>query len=60
MTGTELPGDSTIGVRQVTDSEAAEVTELFALAFYDDPTWEARKEQRPRPSERAHGWDASG
>jgi GNAT superfamily N-acetyltransferase len=23
----------------VTDSEAAEVTELFALAFYDDPTW---------------------
>jgi hypothetical protein len=39
LTGTEFPGDSAIGVRQVTDLEAAEVTELFALAFYDDPTW---------------------
>ena len=39
MTGTEFPGDSAIGVRQVTDSEATEVTELFALAFSDDPTW---------------------
>jgi len=39
LTGTELPGDSAIRVRQVTDLEAAEVTELFALAFYDDPTW---------------------
>jgi GNAT superfamily N-acetyltransferase len=39
LTGTEFPGDTAIGVRQVTDSEAAEVTELFALAFFDDPTW---------------------
>jgi GNAT superfamily N-acetyltransferase len=27
------------GIRQVTDSEAGRVTELFALAFRDDPTW---------------------
>lgn len=27
------------GVRQVTDAVADRVTELFALAFYDDPTW---------------------
>ena len=27
------------GVRQVTETEAEQVTELFTLAFYDDPTW---------------------
>src|ERR1700682_1632298 len=27
------------GVRQVTRAEADRVTELFALAFYGDPTW---------------------
>jgi hypothetical protein len=27
------------GVRQVTRAEADRVTELFALAFYRDPTW---------------------
>ena len=27
------------GVRQVTELEADYVTELFTLAFYDDPTW---------------------
>jgi GNAT superfamily N-acetyltransferase len=27
------------GVRQVTDVDADQITELFALAFYDDPTW---------------------
>jgi GNAT superfamily N-acetyltransferase len=27
------------GVRQVTEAEAEQVTELFTLAFYDDPTW---------------------
>jgi GNAT superfamily N-acetyltransferase len=27
------------GVRQVTDADADGVTELFALAFYGDPTW---------------------
>jgi GNAT superfamily N-acetyltransferase len=26
-------------VRQVTEAQADRVTELFALAFYDDPTW---------------------
>ena len=39
MTGTEFPGDPAIGVRHVTYAEAAEVTELFALAFFQDPTW---------------------
>jgi GNAT superfamily N-acetyltransferase len=39
LTGTEFPGDSAIGVRQATDSDAAEVTELFALAFSHDPIW---------------------
>lgn len=27
------------GVRTVTEAEAEQVTELFTLAFYDDPTW---------------------
>jgi hypothetical protein len=27
------------GLRRVTDADAGWVTELFALAFYDDPTW---------------------
>jgi GNAT superfamily N-acetyltransferase len=27
------------GVKRVTAAEADEVTELFTLAFYDDPTW---------------------
>jgi GNAT superfamily N-acetyltransferase len=27
------------GVRRVTDAEAGEVTDLFARAFYEDPTW---------------------
>lgn len=27
------------GIRQVTDADADRVTDLFALAFYDDPTW---------------------
>ena len=27
------------GVRQVSDGDADPVAELFALAFYDDPTW---------------------
>ena len=26
-------------IRQVTEVEADQVTELFTLAFYDDPTW---------------------
>jgi GNAT superfamily N-acetyltransferase len=26
-------------LRRVTDAEAAQVTEIFTLAFYDDPTW---------------------
>ena len=28
-----------LGVRQVTGADADRVTELFALAFYEDPTW---------------------
>jgi hypothetical protein len=27
------------GARQLTEAEADHVTELFSLAFYDDPTW---------------------
>ncbi len=27
------------GVRRVTDADVDRVAELFALAFYDDPTW---------------------
>jgi GNAT superfamily N-acetyltransferase len=27
------------GIRRVTDADADRVSELFALAFYDDPTW---------------------
>jgi GNAT superfamily N-acetyltransferase len=32
-------GDGAPGVRPVRESEAEWVTELFTLAFYDDPTW---------------------
>jgi GNAT superfamily N-acetyltransferase len=28
-----------LGVRRVTEAEADQVTELFALAFHEDPTW---------------------
>jgi hypothetical protein len=28
-----------IGVVPVTSAEAEQVTELFSLAFFDDPTW---------------------
>ena len=33
------PGDLMPGVRLVSDAEAGQVTELFTLAFRDDPTW---------------------
>jgi GNAT superfamily N-acetyltransferase len=32
-------GDVMPGVIRVTDAEAGQVTELFTLAFHDDPTW---------------------
>jgi GNAT superfamily N-acetyltransferase len=35
----QVLGDLPPGVRQVTEAEAEQVTELFTLAFYDDPTW---------------------
>lgn len=35
----EPSGNLAPGVRRVTENEADRVTELFALAFYDDPTW---------------------
>lgn len=35
----ESEGGSGPGVRRVTEAEAEQVTELFTLAFYDDPTW---------------------
>ncbi len=35
----EASANAAPGVRQVTETEADRVTELFALAFYDDPTW---------------------
>lgn len=31
--------DAPIGVRQVTDADADRVTELFTLAFFNDPLW---------------------
>jgi GNAT superfamily N-acetyltransferase len=37
LTGTESRGDA--GVKRVTEAEAEQVTELFTLAFADDPTW---------------------
>lgn len=38
-TNDESSGNAAPGVRQVTETEADRVTELFTLAFYDDPTW---------------------
>jgi hypothetical protein len=35
----ESSGNAAPGVRQVTEREADRVTELFTLAFYDDPNW---------------------
>jgi GNAT superfamily N-acetyltransferase len=36
---TDPPADAAPGVRRVTAAEADEVTELFTLAFHQDPTW---------------------
>jgi GNAT superfamily N-acetyltransferase len=36
---TGASGDASPGIRRVRSSEAARITELLALAFYDDPTW---------------------
>jgi hypothetical protein len=38
-TNEESSGTAAPGVRRVTEREADRVTELFTLAFYDDPTW---------------------
>jgi GNAT superfamily N-acetyltransferase len=35
----DSPGEAAPAIRRVTAARADEVTELFALAFYDDPTW---------------------
>jgi GNAT superfamily N-acetyltransferase len=32
-------GKGVPGIRQVTEAEAGQVTELFTLAFFEDPTW---------------------
>ena len=37
------------GVRQVTELEADYVTELFTLAFQDDPTWGGLPRRRETP-----------
>ena len=34
-----MRGEAAPAVRRVTAARAEEVTELFTLAFYDDPTW---------------------
>jgi GNAT superfamily N-acetyltransferase len=39
LTGTRSPGDDAAGVKRVTEADAEHATELFTLAFYDDPTW---------------------
>jgi GNAT superfamily N-acetyltransferase len=39
LTGTESLGGAPVGVERVTEAEAEQVTELFTLAFFDDPTW---------------------
>ncbi len=38
-TNKQCAGNTPPVVRRVTDTEADRVTELFTLAFYDDPTW---------------------
>jgi len=38
-TTSAFSGNAMPGVRQVTDAESEQVTELFTLAFDDDPTW---------------------
>jgi GNAT superfamily N-acetyltransferase len=38
-TNDESSGNPAPGVRQVTEADADGVIELFALAFYEDPTW---------------------
>jgi GNAT superfamily N-acetyltransferase len=34
-----VPSDPTLGARRAGEADAAQLTELFTLAFYDDPTW---------------------
>jgi hypothetical protein len=36
---TGASGNAAPGVRQVAETDAEWVTELFTLACYDDPTW---------------------
>jgi GNAT superfamily N-acetyltransferase len=37
--GDRVSGGRAPGVRRVTDADVSRVTELFVLAFYDDPIW---------------------
>ena len=38
-TGSESSGEARLAARRVTEAEADQVTEVFTLAFHEDPTW---------------------
>lgn len=44
------------GVKLVTEAEAEQVTELFALAFHDDPTWSWAFPDPDRRMEQQSAW----
>jgi GNAT superfamily N-acetyltransferase len=50
------PSAQSAKVTKVTDSEADQVAELFALAFYDDPTWGWAFPAAERRIEHHHIW----
>jgi GNAT superfamily N-acetyltransferase len=52
----ESSGDAAPAVRRVTAARADEVTELFTLAFYDDPTWSWAFPDPERRMEHHRAW----
>jgi GNAT superfamily N-acetyltransferase len=52
----EFSGDAAPAVRRVTAARADEVTELFTLAFYDDPTWSWAFPDPERRMEHHRAW----
>jgi GNAT superfamily N-acetyltransferase len=52
----ESAGGAGPGITRVTEADAEQVTELFTLAFYDDPTWSWAFPDPDRRMEQHHAW----
>jgi GNAT superfamily N-acetyltransferase len=52
----ELSGEAAPALRRVTAARAEEVTELFSLAFHDDPTWSWAFPDPERRMEHLRAW----